>query len=188
MHYVHNTAPLQASSMTPELPAGKTGKHMTTGEAAKRLSIDSKTVRNWLDEQTIAPLLSSGAKREHGGGHRSLNDDDLRILATIRHLRVVDKIMDWQEIRAHLETGKRIEPPTLDGIAAHTETVSRPFAEQGAQLAAIAAQRDALAEQVKELQSKLDSKDETLAALYREIGKLETLLEIERAKNKGDDE
>lgn len=142
---------------------------MRTGEAAQRLGLDGKTIRNWMDEELIAPLLSAGARRELGGAHRTLNDDDLRIMSTIRHLRIAEKITDWQEIREYLETGKRVEPPTLDGVTAQTETVSRPYAEQGAQVAALRAERDALRHQ---LETALERYYGDTSALHQKIGDL----------------
>lgn len=125
---------------------------MKTGEAAKRLGVDPKTIRTWLDQPELIPFLSPGA-RGIDVTQRVINDDEFDVLATVYVLRYREGTSSWDDIADQLEAGRREELRPLDGITAQTETVSRPYAEQSARAAATLAERDAALARVQEMEA-----------------------------------
>ena len=160
---------------------------MKTGEAAQRLGITAKTIRVWCDIPELALYLTPAA-RGIDRAQRVLNDDDVRVMATVYFLRYRDGLTEWSEIAEHLETGRRNELPNLDGVTAHTETVSRPYAEQSAKAAATLAERDAAFAEVSALRGEIDrlrsEYDDKIADLQQEIRRLER--ELGRAEGRLD--
>lgn len=168
----------------------------TTGEIAKRLGVDRKTLIDWITHEQLTPFFSESARKEHGSAHRQLTDEDILALNTIRQLRHMDGIADWQEIANYLLTGKRESEFPLHKLTMDTLTVSLPQAEQSAKAAATLAEREAALRRVAELevyvealQTKItqlerekDTEKERLLremnTLYRQIGALEAEIKL----------
>lgn len=164
---------------------------MKTGEAAKLLDVATNTVKNWIDNPSVSNLFSLGARGEHGGAQRVLTESDILILNTIRHLRNIDGLMDWDEIAERLNDGEREQEFPQNAISGDPRTIPLPQAEQSAKAMATMAERDAALKRVSELEREIirirDEREkdreryetqirdlnELIAKLNREIGRLE---------------
>ncbi len=184
---------------------------MKTGEAAKLLDVAINTVKNWIDHPSVVDYFSPGARGVHGGSQRVLIEADILILNTIRHLRNIDSVTDWDEIAVRLSKGEREQEFPQNAISADPRTIPLPQAEQSVKAAATLAERDAALERVQELEDRLteieQEKEEIrekltqelnetrekllreIAALNREVGKAyhEGYLDAMRKQDDKDD-
>ncbi|GAB4528548.1 MAG: hypothetical protein OHK0046_47490 [Anaerolineae bacterium] len=166
---------------------------MKTGEVAKRLKIDRKTITDWVER--FPEFFSPGAKQEHGELQRDFSAEDERVLVTINHIRSVEKITDWDVIRSRLDNGERKSSPWIevseDVIPIHR---AQETAKLLAENAAIRAELDNTREQLERaeresarLREEAGREKERLlreiADLYKQIGRLEAQLEN---KSQGD--
>lgn len=168
---------------------------MKTGEAAALLGVSINTARNWIDREELSHFFSDGAKGKHGGAQRVLSESDILMLNTIRHLRNVENINDWQIILERLEDGFRIQEFPDNAISGDPRVIPLPQAQQSAMAAATLAQRDLALDRIDELTDELarvrqeydmrlklerernDELQQQIAQLNREIGRLEARLD-----------
>ena len=179
---------------------------MKTGEAAKLLDLASNTLKNWIENPAVTRFFSPGAKGLHGGAQRVLTESDILILNTIRHLRNINSISDWEAIAESLETGNREQEFPINAINVDTRMIPIPHAEVSAKYMATVAERDAALDRVEglaveltrlraEYEDKLekersgrrnavDDLQQKIAQLNREMGRLEATIEMMKQKNK----
>jgi DNA-binding transcriptional MerR regulator len=168
-----------------------------TGEAAKILGVDPKTIRNWIDDYGLDPFFSSSALGKDGTIQRMLTEGDLLVLNTIR-AKKAHGTTDWADIGAYLESGKRETEFPQNAISADTRTISVEQAQQSARALATMSERDAALARIDELNNELQvlredvrrlqkEKEEQREGHYREMmelsrqmGKLEGQLEFYR--------
>ena len=161
----------------------------TTGQAAKRLGVDRKTIIDWIEHEGLSQFFSDSARKKHGSAHRQLTDADMLALNTIRHLRNVQEVSDWSVIGEYLNSGKREAEYPQSRLTMDTTTVTLPEAEQSVRAAATMAERDTALARIDELQDEIERmrsehKQETDALhkriedLQRELGRTEAKLEI----------
>lgn len=143
---------------------------MKTGESAKLLGIDVGTVRNWIDHELMVDFFSPGARGEHGGTQRVLNESDILTLNTIRHLRA-SSITDWNDIFDYLQTGKREQEFPQNAISADPRTIPIPQAEQSARAMATLAERDAALQQVEDLRARVQELEQEKEELRERLSK-----------------
>lgn len=174
---------------------------MKTGEAAKILGVDPKTIRNWIDDYGLSQFFSPSALGKDGTIQRMLTDADLLVLNTIR-ARKAQGSTDWDDISAYLASGKRETEFPQNAISADPRTITVEQAQQSARALATMAERDAALARIDELGAELRAlqdevkrlqkeKEEQRESHYREmleltrlIGKLEGQLEFYREQKK----
>ncbi len=137
---------------------------MKTGEAAKLLDVAINTVKNWIDHPSVVDYFSPGARGVHGGSQRVLIEADILILNTIRHLRNIDSVTDWDEIAVRLSKGEREQEFPQNAISADPRTIPLPQAEQSAKAMATMAERDLALKRVEELETEVNR----LRSMYEE--------------------
>jgi len=162
---------------------------MKTGEAAKLMGIDPKTIVNWIDRAEFVKYFSPTARKE-GISQRILTDNDLALLNTIRHMTVNDRAT-WAEIAAVIESGELRRDIPENAAFVDTRMVPEPQVRESMRALAIAAERDQLAQRVEALQAEIaaerarsEAKQESLlrelADMSRRLGEYETELKFWR--------
>jgi DNA-binding transcriptional MerR regulator len=136
---------------------------MRTGEAAKILGVDRKTIRNWIDDYGLQKYFSLSALGEDGAIQRVLTESDLLVLNTIRAQKVAG-VYDWAQIALYLETGEREREFPQNAISADPRTIPVDQAHQSARAMATVAERDAAVSRIREL---LDENEELRAMIER---------------------
>lgn len=160
-------------------------KHgMSTGEVARGMKVDKKTIGNWLKDTRLQPFFSAGALRRDGAVTAVFNDDDLLVLNTIRALTAgkPNNAKDWAMVARRLGEGYRdpVFPPEAafieSGIVAHSVMV---------QAGAAIARRDAAELQNEALTHRyellLAEKDRLLAEMNAKIAESEARHAAEKA-------
>src|SRR5688500_7882658 len=105
-----------------EKPGKYRGIIMKTGEAAKVLGVDPKTIRNWIDDARLSRFFSVSALGQDGSIQRILTDSDLLVLNTIRAMKARGTT-DWNDIASYLESGKREEVFAQNAVSADPRTI-----------------------------------------------------------------
>lgn len=77
---------------------------MKTGKVARLFGKDQNTILDWSTR--FAEFLTPEARKE-GRAQRDYQSEDLVVINTIRILRDVQGVVDWEEIRARLAAGER---------------------------------------------------------------------------------
>ena len=143
---------------------------MKTGTLAKRLKIDSKTVKAWTDE--FKEFFTEDALKElDGQTQRFYHTDDIVTLNTIRVMK--GKKQSAEQIRQQLEDGfrERNMPPELSTLDA--ESAVLVYAEV-AQLRLQIKERD---EELLRLRQQLGEKDDRIIRAEREAERWKTRYE-----------
>jgi DNA-binding transcriptional MerR regulator len=143
-----------------------------TGEAAMAMGIDVGTVRNWIDNQHLSAFFSDGAKGVAGNPHRVLNESDVLVLNTIRHLRAT-AMTEWGDIAQKLESGFRVQEFPQNAISTDLRTIPIPQAEQAAKYLATVAERDAALAKVGELEEYVNQLRQQIAQKETDIRELQ---------------
>ncbi len=157
---------------------------MKTGQASKLFGVDNKTITDWVDR--FAEFFSAGAI---GAGRiqRDYQPEDLFILNTIRSCRATN--LDWAEIHAKLtardlDLNMPAQYSAIEGnqaIAVYTE-----LSTLRAQVEYERGEKERLRQDLRDKdaahQNIIQAKDDTIAALNREVGKLEAKLEMLQEK------
>jgi chromosome segregation ATPase len=168
---------------------------MKTGEVAKILRVDRKTISNWIDDYGLEEVFSPGARGLEGNIQRDLNQADLVALNTIRILR--SKNVNWNEIKERLKRGEwETEFPSnvtgADHLMISAEQRQATYTIETIRERDVAlAQRDAALAEVTQLEEEVERIKESDAAkqrrieeLLREAGDIERLREADAAKEK----
>src|SRR4051812_8692257 len=119
---------------------------MKTGEAAKLLGIDPKTIVNWMERPEFKKYFSPTARKE-GIKQRILTDNDFAILNTIRH-STTDGNIAWADIAAIIDSGELERDIPTNASFSDTRTVPEPQVRESMRALQIAAERDQLVLQV----------------------------------------
>jgi DNA-binding transcriptional MerR regulator len=156
---------------------------MKTGELAKILNLDPKTIRNWIDNYGLEKLFSPSARGIDGNTQRILMEADVLILNTIHRLRA-QNVNDWNEIKAHLESGDREREFPGNAIDAERRMIPIETLEQSAMALTTLRERDAALVQIKQLEAELSAERKRIEELLREAGDIERLREEVAAERK----
>jgi DNA-binding transcriptional MerR regulator len=165
---------------------------MRRGKLAKILGVDPNTITDWASREQFSKFLSEEAKGESDLNQRDFNENDVLVLNTIRIGRARDET--WEDIGARLQRGERDTdlPPS-----ALTVDTAAPIA-QYAKIQVYEAKIDALEDQIEDMRyqhrqeierlekARTDEREQLVQQirnLERSMGKLETLLEIEKQQN-----
>lgn len=128
----------------------------TTGQAAKQIGVNLKTITNWIDKEELSRFFSRDAGKDRNTPHRQLTHGDMDVLLTINYLMNVSKSdHSWEQIAAYLDTGKRETQYPISGETLDTKTVTMNQAEQLARSAMVVAERDAALQRVGELEERI---------------------------------
>jgi DNA-binding transcriptional MerR regulator len=151
--------------------------------------ISNETLRQW--SMTFEKHLSPTANPEKGR-HRQFSHDDLRAFATIKRLKDEGKIN--KDILTYLKTGQALDDaPALPEDVELLEVLATPrgleIVEYIQQLASRINTLEGVAQthlltQIDTLEDKLSDERSKRDELMKQIGRLETLLEIEQQKNR----
>lgn len=170
---------------------------MKTGEVAKMMGLNPKTITNWTDQEDLALYFSEDARRDDGsGGQREYLEEDILVINTIRIHKTRQN--SWRDVAKILATGHR----EIDMPITATLTKSISPADQVAAMMLIKAERDTALAQLqdamfeidrlrKELKEQRDDSGKEIIELNRQIARLELRLEMiteELKKAKKDDE
>ncbi len=164
---------------------------MKTGEVAKAMGLNPKTITNWTDQEDLALFFTEGARRnDQSSTQREYSEDDLFVINTIR----VNKTRQntWKDVAKMLATGHReMELPI-------TATLNRTIsaADQMTVVMLIKAERDTALAQLqdslfeierlrKELKEQRDEASKEIIELNRQIARLELKLELLQEKADG---
>lgn len=170
---------------------------MKTGEVAKMMGLNPKTITNWTDQEDLTPYFSEDARRDDGsGGQREYLEEDILVINTIRIHKTRQNT--WRDVAKILATGHR----EVDMPITATLTKSISPADQVAAMMLIKAERDTALAQLqdsmfeierlrKELKEQRDDSGKEIIELNRQIARLELRLEMiteELKKAKKDDD
>jgi len=157
---------------------------MKTGEVAKMMGLNPKTITNWTDQEDLAEYFSEDAQRDDGsGGQREYLEEDILVINTIRIHKTRQNT--WRDVAKVLATGHR----EVDMPITATLTKSISPANQVAAMMLIKAERDTALAQLqdsmfeierlrKELKEQRDDSGKEIIELNRQIARLELRLEM----------
>jgi DNA-binding transcriptional MerR regulator len=141
---------------------------MKTTKVAEMLGIDAKTVTNWTENDKLNKFFSDPAKVNSKA--RSYNEDDVRVLNTIRVARETGT--DWMEIASSLDSGYRDHDLPPSALLVDTTTTLVQYSKF-----ALAQQKiEDLEAEVERLRGEIERRE----VLREEIGLLKGML---RANN-----
>lgn len=157
---------------------------MKTGEIAKAMGLNPKTITNWTDQEDLTPFFSEEARRnDESSTQRDYSERDLLVINTIR----VNKTRQntWKDVAKILASGHR--ETELPITATLTRTISA--ADQMATMMQVKAERDTALAQLqdslfeierlrKELREQRDEASKEIIELNRQIARLELKLEL----------
>lgn len=162
---------------------------MKTGEVAKMMGLNPKTITNWTDQTDLNSFFTEGACRNsETSSQRDYTDDDVLVINTIRVHKTRQNT--WSDVAKILSTGHR--ETDLPITASLTKTISP--ADQLASLMAIKAERDtALAQlqdatfEIERLREELKDSNKDMIDLHRQIARLELRIELLLEKDADED-
>jgi DNA-binding transcriptional MerR regulator len=157
---------------------------MKTGEVAKMMGMNPKTITNWTDQEDLSIYFSEGAKAEDpSSSQRDYSTEDVITINTIRIHKTRQNT--WRDVANILSSGHReTEMPISASLA---RTISP--ADQVAGMMAIKAERDTALAQLqdslfevdrlrKELEEQRKEATDEIIQLNRQIARLELQLEM----------
>lgn len=159
---------------------------MKTGEIAKMMGLNPKTITNWTDQEELRMFFGDGAKiDETSGKQRDYSSEDVLVINTVRVHKT--RRNTWKDVASLLMTGYR--ETELPASAALTKTISP--ADQMAAMMALKAERDTAQAQLEdarleierlrnELKEQRDGTMKDIIELNKEIARLELRLELLR--------
>lgn len=162
--------------------------------------VSRETIRGWSNE--FGDYLSRDATPGEGRT-RQFNDDDVRVFALVAEMK--EAKMQYADIHAALQNGQRADPPAnatalvsnyderrLAGLEKQIGDLRSQLVdirkERDSALAKIEAYKEVAEERKAETERLRLDTQHTIGELQREIGKLTALLEMEREKNKDEEE
>jgi DNA-binding transcriptional MerR regulator len=167
---------------------------MKTGELAKMMGLNPKTITNWTDQEDLSRFFTPEAKSEGDGtgSQRDYSMDDVLVINTIRVHKTRQNT--WRDVAVLLDTGHRETDLPLS--ANLTKTISP--ADQIAQVMVIKAERDTALAQLqdslfeidrlrKEIKDERENANAEIIKLNREIARLEIQLEMIQARLKNNE-
>jgi DNA-binding transcriptional MerR regulator len=157
---------------------------MKTGEVAKMMGFNPKTITNWTDQEDLAPFFSEEAHRTDGASaQREYTEVDIMVINTIRVHKTRQNT--WKDVAKILATGHR--ETELPITASLTKSISP--ADQVAAMMQIKAERDtALAQlqdtmfEIERLRAQDKDREREIIELHRQIARLELRLELLQKK------
>jgi DNA-binding transcriptional MerR regulator len=157
---------------------------MKTGEVAKMMGLNPKTITNWTDQDDLKNFFTEEARAgDETSSQRDYSTDDVLIINTIRIHKTRQNT--WRDVAAILATGHReVEMPISASLA---RTISP--ADQVAGMMAIKAERDTALAQLqdamfeierlrKEIEEQRKEANTEIIQLNRLIARLELQLEL----------
>jgi DNA repair exonuclease SbcCD ATPase subunit len=131
----------------------KTG--ITTGEAARGLGVNARTIANWMKHPKLRSFFSKTALGEDGTLVRTIMDEDFRVLNTIRELTagLPNNAKNWESVAERLASGYRTDNFPPEAAMVRSSVVPLVQAVRHAESEARANSSEI---QVQELQKELD--------------------------------
>lgn len=157
---------------------------MKTGEVAKMMGLNPKTITNWTDQEDLTFFFSEEARRsDETSSQREYSEEDVLIINTIRVHKTRQNT--WKDVAKILSTGHRETDFPIS--AALTKSISP--ADQVAAMMLIKAERDTALAQLqdsmfeidrlrKELKEQREESSKEIIELNRQIARLELRLEM----------
>jgi hypothetical protein len=121
---------------------------MKMSKVGRLVGVDRGTILNWVNNKSMEHLFSSNARNE---GSRELDEQDIFIVNTIKHLRKTDTT-DWERIAKKIDDGYIITDLSIG--SADVDTGKTPV-QQFTRTIEIAQERNLAVKQLAELQDKL---------------------------------
>lgn len=157
---------------------------MKTGEIAKMMGLNPKTITNWTDQEDLSVFFSEEARRSgENAAQRDYSEEDVFVINTIRVHKTRQNT--WSDVARILYTGHR--ETELPITATLTKTISP--ADQVAAMMMIKAERDTALAQLQdatfeidrlrhELKEQREEANKEIIDLNRQIARLELRLEL----------
>jgi DNA-binding transcriptional MerR regulator len=153
---------------------------MKTGEVAKMMGLNPKTITNWTDQEDLASFFSEEAHRSDGANaQREYTEDDILVINTIRVHKTRQNT--WRDVAKILETGHR--ETELPITASLTKSISP--ADQVAAMMQIKSERDTALAQLQDAMFEIDrlraqdkEREAEIIQLHKQIARLELHLEL----------
>jgi DNA-binding transcriptional MerR regulator len=157
---------------------------MKTGEVAKMMGLNPKTITNWTDQEDLASFFTEEARRsDETTAQREYSEQDILVINTIRVHKTRQNT--WKDVAKILATGHR--ETDLPITATLTKSISP--ADQIAAMMLIKAERDTALAQLqdaifeiermrKELREQREESSKEIIGLNRQIARLELRLEM----------
>ena len=167
---------------------------MKTGEVAKMMGLNPKTITNWTDQEDLAVYFSDDARRvDETSSQREYSEEDVIVINTIRVHKTRQNT--WKDVANLLATGHR--ETELPISATLTKSISP--ADQVAAMMLVKAERDTALAQLqdaifeierlrKELKEQRETSNKEIIDLNRQIARLELRLEMLKEQLSDDDE
>jgi DNA-binding transcriptional MerR regulator len=165
---------------------------MKTGEVAKMMGLNPKTITNWTDQEDLTTFFSDEARRnDETSSQREYSEEDVLVINTIRIHKTRQNT--WKDVAKILMTGNR--ETDLPITASLTKSISP--ADQLASMMLIKAERDTALAQLQdsmfeidrlrnELKEQREESSKEIIDLNRQIARLE--LKLEMLQEQMDDE
>lgn len=134
---------------------------MKSGEAAKLLGVDPKTIANWIDRDELRGFFSPTARKE-GINQRIFTDNDFAILNTIRYATVADRA-SFSEVAALIESGELIRDVPVNAAFSDTRVIPETQAIEQSKTAAAEHERDLLSMQLASADQRIAMLEQRLA-------------------------
>lgn len=157
---------------------------MKTGDVAKMMGLNPKTITNWTDQEDLNIFFSDEARRrDTSASQREYTDEDVLVINTVRIHKTRQNT--WSDVAKILSSGHReTELPITANL---TKTISP--ADQVAAMMLIKAERDTALAQLQdaifeierlrmELKEQQNEASDKIIELNRQIARLELRLEI----------
>lgn len=167
---------------------------MKTGEVAKMMGLNPKTITNWTDQDDLSVFFTEEARRnDETSSQREYSEEDVMVINTIRIHKTRQNT--WRDVAKILATGHR--ETDLPITATLTKTISP--ADQVAAMMLIKAERDTALAQLEdamfeierlrhELKEQREDANREIIDLNRQIARLELRLEILQEKLSDEEE
>lgn len=141
-------------------------EYMKTGQIAKSLAVDPKTITQWTDREEFAKFFSTDARGENRS-QRDFNESDLLVLNTIRVLREEDNA-SWEDIEKSLGEGHRDHNLPPDALLVKSVAPVTQYA----QLMTVQRELALTQQRIAELKDDIASERERSAILHDRINQL----------------
>jgi DNA-binding transcriptional MerR regulator len=167
---------------------------MKTGEVAKMMGLNPKTITNWTDQEDLSVFFTEDSRRsDESSSQREYSEEDILAINTIRVHKTRQNT--WKDVAKILATGHR--ETDLPITATLTKSISP--ADQVAALMLIKAERDTALAQLQdamfeidrlrmELKEQREESSKEIIELNRQLARLELKLEMLQEQLKHDQE
>ncbi len=163
---------------------------MKTGEVAKMMGLNPKTITNWTDQTDLAVFFSTGARGLDGTlSQRDYTDEDVLVINTIRINKT--RRNTWKDVAKLLAAGHRDDEFPVTATLAKSVTSADHVIMQ----MALRAERDTALAQLEDAYLEIDrlrqqdkNRQQEIIELHKLIARLEYRLEQDQEAQEQEDD